>query len=297
MTDYPKAPANPLDLITDEFGFQMCMMTPEVADVWLREFNNHNRPLSAPVVKTLASTIENGEWKLTHQGIAIDKDINLIDGQHRLAAIVSSDTTIPIMITWGVDPDVFDVIDTGRRRSGTDALALSEFSFPNQNLVASVTKLLTIRRTRTLESFSTSAIHLTNAQLLSRLRELNLEVMEASVPIGQRFHLLGATSVGAFTYDALCAGAPVNVICDEFLTPVAKRVGLRSQSDPRYALSSYIDRSKNRRNNDRTRADVYATMCKAWNAWVRGQDRSIFRDPNAWVDIVGLPDRQTRSHP
>ena len=99
MTDYPNAPANPLDLITDEFGFQMCMMTPEVADVWLREFNNHNRPLSASVVKTLASTIENGEWKLTHQGIAIDKDINLIDGQHRLAAIVSSDTTIPIMIT------------------------------------------------------------------------------------------------------------------------------------------------------------------------------------------------------
>ena len=42
----------------------------------------------------IARDMKAGHWRLTHQGIAFDPAGVLIDGQHRLWAIVESDTTL-----------------------------------------------------------------------------------------------------------------------------------------------------------------------------------------------------------
>lgn len=52
--------------------------------------NESNRPLSKTVVSGFASAMRRGEWKLTHQGIALGQDGQVVDGQHRLSAIVES---------------------------------------------------------------------------------------------------------------------------------------------------------------------------------------------------------------
>lgn len=76
-----------------------------------------NRPISDGRVTLLATSIENGEWVLTHQGVAIDTQGYLLDGQHRLWAIVHSQKTVPIRVTYGLSPSVMSVIDRGRVRS------------------------------------------------------------------------------------------------------------------------------------------------------------------------------------
>jgi DNA modification methylase len=97
-------------------------ITPKMAQEWLAKANNDNRQLRAGVAEAYASDMRLGRWRMTHQAIAFDKDGNLIDGQHRLWAIVEYGKPVKMMVAHGVDPESRVVVDTGLNRKGTDAL-------------------------------------------------------------------------------------------------------------------------------------------------------------------------------
>ena len=65
-------------------------ITPEMAREYL-EKNSHNRRLSERSVRNLATAIKNGEWQVNGEAIKVDKEGNLLDGQHRLSAIEKRD--------------------------------------------------------------------------------------------------------------------------------------------------------------------------------------------------------------
>src|SRR5438874_11918141 len=71
-------------------------ITPKKALEYL-EHNTANRPLSGRTVRDFAQAMRRGEWRVTHQGIAFDTSGALVDGQHRLAAIVEAD--VPVEVT------------------------------------------------------------------------------------------------------------------------------------------------------------------------------------------------------
>lgn len=95
-------------------------MTPYKAELILNSNTSNNRNIRPTAVNHLANEIINGRWQLTHQGIAIDENGMLIDGQHRLTAIIKAQITVPIMVTTGVPSRNFDVIDNGQPRSISD---------------------------------------------------------------------------------------------------------------------------------------------------------------------------------
>jgi hypothetical protein len=98
-------------------------MTPEWASQLLEQ-NTHNRVLSKQRVALCTDLISSGKWKLTHQGVAIDSNNVLQDGQHRLHAIVRAGIPVEIMMSTGCDPSNFDVIDSGKKRAASDVLGL-----------------------------------------------------------------------------------------------------------------------------------------------------------------------------
>lgn len=100
------------------------LITPEMAAEML-ENNNNNRPLKQSKIDKYVQDMKAGNWKLTHQGIAFDKKNTLIDGQHRLSAIIKSGVSVHSFVGYGFERDVFDVIDTGGTRSKSDVLAIS----------------------------------------------------------------------------------------------------------------------------------------------------------------------------
>jgi hypothetical protein len=99
------------------------IVTPETAAKFLQK-NNGNRNYRKHWVNQLASIIKKGEWQVTHQGIAFDKEGNLLDGQHRLLAVISAGMPIMINVTKGADPEIFKCIDVGVKRSIADATRL-----------------------------------------------------------------------------------------------------------------------------------------------------------------------------
>lgn len=102
-------------------------MTPERADELLRYTLGRvaQRRLSDKRVRDLVGVMERGEWQVTHQGIALSDDGAVLDGQHRLEAIRRHGHPVPIMVTEGVDPATFAVIDVGARRTLADTLHIA----------------------------------------------------------------------------------------------------------------------------------------------------------------------------
>jgi len=97
-------------------------MTPEWAAHILETSNHNNRKIRRTAVKRIAQSIEHGLWKLTHQGIALDKEGNLQDGQHRLHAIILANKSVEILLTTGCEPNSFGVLDCGVARTASDSL-------------------------------------------------------------------------------------------------------------------------------------------------------------------------------
>lgn len=115
--DAPKPPADtgPTSWYED--------VTPTLAADYLKK-NTHNRPLNRARVAEYAEAMRAGRWHVSHQGVAFDAAGNLIDGQHRLHAIVSSGCTIRMQVTMGLTREALLVIDTGRARTVAQNLSL-----------------------------------------------------------------------------------------------------------------------------------------------------------------------------
>jgi hypothetical protein len=99
------------------------IVTPEVAGYMLA-YNGRNRPISDTKIKRLSAKMAAGQWIFTHQGLGFSNEGVLIDGQHRLSAIMTSGVTCEFIVTYGLDPLTFDHVDTEGGRSASDLLAI-----------------------------------------------------------------------------------------------------------------------------------------------------------------------------
>lgn len=97
-----------------------------------------NRSVADHTVAAYARDMMNDKWEITHQGIAIEAETGLvIDGQHRLEAIIRSNTPQIMLVTIGVPGASKLVMDRGRVRSVADALRLANGDAGiNRNVVA-----------------------------------------------------------------------------------------------------------------------------------------------------------------
>jgi hypothetical protein len=102
---------------------QLTTITPEDAARWLK-CNHNNRPVRRGHVKFLAGEILNGNWQVNGQGIVISDNEEVLDGQHRLMAVIESGIAIKTLVIYGIDKAAFKTIDTGAVRTGADALSL-----------------------------------------------------------------------------------------------------------------------------------------------------------------------------
>jgi hypothetical protein len=98
-------------------------ITPSQAEKYLA-FNTSNRPLRKGLVDQYAKVIQTGNWRLTHQGVAFSCDGTLLDGQHRLAAIVQAGIAVQMLVARGVDSRSQLVMDDHSKRNASDALSL-----------------------------------------------------------------------------------------------------------------------------------------------------------------------------
>lgn len=127
-------------------GLEVETITPEMANKLL-EANASNRPISQPHVNRIADQIRKGQWKFNGDTIKVAEDNNILDGQHRLWAVIEAQRPIESIIVRGLKPDAFSTIDTIRRaRSGADVLSLQGIKRYRGAHAAALTWLIRYKR-------------------------------------------------------------------------------------------------------------------------------------------------------
>ena len=113
------------------------IISPAMAAKWL-ETKAPNRNIIDAVVATYAAMMNQGLWILTPQGIIFDCDGMLIDGQHRLWAIVESGRSVPMRVSRGWNRNVQLVLDIVTVRSASQNIQLTRGTsgFPTGSDVA-----------------------------------------------------------------------------------------------------------------------------------------------------------------
>lgn len=101
------------------------LVTPDQAAKWL-EKPAKNRKINTRRVGLYAAMMKRGDWMLTNQGIAIDEFGMLIDGQHRLSAIVECDVPVELLVIRAVPNKAQLVLDQGLKRTPHDQVGLRE---------------------------------------------------------------------------------------------------------------------------------------------------------------------------
>lgn len=110
--------------VFDVIQSNVMTITPEQAEKWL-EGHTHNRPLRHNDVMVIANVMKTRKWALNGESIVFDNTGRLLDGQHRLWGCMESGTPFESVVVFGVTPDTFYTIDTGRHRSPADHLVVA----------------------------------------------------------------------------------------------------------------------------------------------------------------------------
>jgi len=98
-------------------------ITPEAAEVMLRE-KNTNRTLHLPQLRKLQHTLECNRWEINGETIIYDEYGRLIEGQHRLKAIVEAHQTVWTLVVHGINRERFKTMGQGAKRTAGDILGI-----------------------------------------------------------------------------------------------------------------------------------------------------------------------------
>lgn len=120
------------------------MVTPEMAADILRNHNHRNRVLSERHVGNLLGEMRAGRWRYTAEAIRFDRDGELIDGQHRMAALARYGKPLVFLTARGFERDAVYTTDQGRRRTLADMMKFDGVTSPNC-VAAVINKYFTIK--------------------------------------------------------------------------------------------------------------------------------------------------------
>lgn len=237
------------------------MVTPSTARDWLT-YNTMNRPMSDRIVAKYAQQMADGKWLVNGDTITFADDV-LIDGQHRLAAVVKSGVTIPMIVVNDVVRDAFATKDTGKKRNGADILGI--LGEQNASTVAAVLSKVV--------HYYAGWAHVPNALVVDYQEAINLypEVRD----ICKHYQLRSLCSAASSVLAAYVVCSRVNKEqADEFFARVADGVGLGVDSQERLLREQLL---RIQDSGTKTRTAAMAWTIKAWNAKRQGRKLKLIQ--------------------
>lgn len=252
-------------------GVDVVAISPEMAERWLgRNIRNRNR--RNKVVDRYADDMAAGRWRFTGDGIKFSNAGHLLDGQHRLLAVLKSGATVVMTVTTGLDDEAQDVMDTGAKRTGADVLSMRDIK--NAVTVAALCRVI--------------AVGLDDTDPLSHGRILEMIEQDPTlVPLVDRalsFSIRIPPTALAYAYWRLWLVD--NEAVDLFFQAWSTLVNL-PQGSPILALNRKLSAGGGR--SQIVRKETVASIFLAWNAWRRGESRTLIKVQSKADGGLSLP--------
>lgn len=199
-----------IEVDTSKERREKVFITPSYAKKLLATDSN-NRKLMKQKVERYAALMRSGNWTASDVfTISVDWNGHLIDGQHRLTAVVVTGLTVEMVIVSGCDPILRKYIDTGASRTTSQVITMTQDSpVVRSAAIQALVRTVSVRIDKTHSDFSPEEL----VQLINKRYYVYKHMYEAYI---SRFSkgkamsnhvLLGMLSLEAnnIRQDLLCA--------------------------------------------------------------------------------------------
>jgi hypothetical protein len=232
-------------------------ITPEMAVDYL-EANKHNRPLSDLHVGRLTRQITEGKWIFNGDAIKFSASGDVLDGQHRLWAIIYAKIAVRTLVVRGIDDKAFATIDTLRKaRTAADMLYLRGMA-KYRNVAAGALQWLVRYEKGNIEEWKKHENRVENADVEKIFAETPQIVHAAER--GAQLRSIYNASVLAFLFHVM---SQQNEAIAARMMATLNNATKAAQDDPFFLLRTYMtDRNK----QPRDPLEAIALAFKAANA-------------------------------
>lgn len=228
------------------------------------ERNTLNRPLNDQHVKRISKQIIEGKWRFNGDTIKFSHNKEILDGQHRLWAVIEAKVPIKTAVIYGIEPEAFATIDTLRKpRSGADVLALHGATRYRQYTSAALQWLLRWQR-GIIETYQKPANRIENSDIEMIYRD-NPGIERAIERVRNLRGVANPSLVGFFYY-IVSNRSPE--LAERMVFTLENPAGI-SVNDPFFRLRMYFTSESAHRKDA---VMTIALMIKAANAASLGQD-------------------------
>lgn len=262
-------------MTTQNIEPQIELITPEKAE-HLLSLNMRNRPLNLNRVRLYVAAMRAGDWRCNGEAIKISTENELIDGQHRLQAVLECGIPQKMLVVRGLDPNVIATLDTGRVRTSGDVLAITykgEINTADALCLTSAAKFLISYEAGSKWFNPKAGVNnaLSNENVTTYIAAneseliLNMEWLKETLP-NRSGLLTSAHRLFLFTiFNRLDPEEAQN-----FILKVFKGVGLEDTGTA-YFLREYLLRVR-QRTVKHSQAQVLHTVVKCWNSLRAGRN-------------------------
>lgn len=247
------------------------VVDPATAARWLAEKNTKNRNITLARVDGYARIMIAGQWRAdTGEPILFAQNGTLIDGQHRLAAVVKADRPVSMLVLRGCANDSFEIIGQARPRSGRDVFSIN--GEKNTHLLASTTRLVSLYLSGLLSATGRGS-RVSNESLLQTLRknpDIRTSVDYYITTPAHDTHLI-PSSIAAFLHWKISKLSKDTA--NSFVRIAA--LGTQDTESIMFALHRRLLESSTSRTRKLTANAVLALCIKAANIFCTGQEKKI----------------------
>lgn len=241
-------------------------VSPTLAGKWLKT-NRDNRPIRDTLVKSMVLDMENDEWDDNGETIKFDQDNNLIDGQHRLLAIIESKKTVEMLVVWGLKRQVQDTIDAGAKRTFADNLHRK--GEKNALLLAAIVRKVYLWEDGLKLGKKKASTNYSLARTLAKYPELREAAKEANT-IAQASNLLG--SVAGYLWWVFSSIDQKD--CKYFFQRLCDTQN-STKGNPIDSLKNKLQRIRSRDYESVSDVWLTAVTIKAWNKFRNGEEWEV----------------------
>lgn len=230
---------------------------PDLAARWLGK-NKANRNLREKGTGRYARDMSAGNWLFTGETIKFDWNGRLLDGQHRLTAIVETGESVLMLVVRNIDPEAQDVMDSGMRRSPADMLKMHSVEHPT--MVSAVTRLALTWQAGLIKTAESAAMVQPSHAEIREMAETDPFIGWAS-STANGFRAIDAkpSAVGF----ALWLGGPVDSESIRHFLADVNEMRTAGAGDPRHTLLRRLQMAKQRNEKWSAVTEAYFII-RAW---------------------------------
>lgn len=255
---------------------------PELAHEWLGR-NTKNRNLRPSNISKYARDMEAKQWTIDGSTIVFSIGGTLLDGQHRLHAIVASGATVPALVVRGVQDKAQRTIDGGAKRTMGDRLRIDDVPSTNRSVLAALLRRAVMWDRGYYTNAGTGTP--TPAEMYSYLDENPGAMWSADFAAGAKNRILAPCSVVALAHWVMSRISSTDA--DWFFSRLVEPADVPS-GHPIFILDNRL-KSMSKRTGRTAETEILVMFIRAWNAHREGRKASVFLMPKGGLKNSNFP--------